>query len=89
MKIFEVIDKQTGLEADIEEIANTEEWAKFLMSIDMEGWAIDEQGTLFLQDECGNMAYPPDTDRFKILWNPIYLKRLIEKRLGINPNAKR
>ena len=45
---FKVIDKLTGKEADIKAIAETEEWAMLLMHIDMDGFAIKEDGTLFL-----------------------------------------
>lgn len=65
---FHVIDNNTGEEADIEDIACTEEWAKLLMSIDMEGFALEEDGTLMLVDECGQFAYCPE-GRFTIRFN--------------------
>lgn len=63
---FNVIDLQTGKYPDIENIALTEDWAKHLTYCDMEGFHIDEDGTLFLADECGNYAYCPH-ERFKVV----------------------
>lgn len=62
---FSVIDLLTGKEPDISNIALTEEWAKDLMYCDMEGFHIDEDGTLCLADECGKFVYCPH-DRFRI-----------------------
>ena len=63
---FRVIDNNTGEEADIEEIALKEDWAKGLIYCDMEGFAILEDGSLVLLDECGNCAYCP-SGRFSII----------------------
>lgn len=63
---FDVIDLRTGKYPDLEKIALHEEWAKHLMHCDMEGFHIDEDGTLCLADECGNYAYCPN-GRFKII----------------------
>lgn len=65
---FTVIDKRTGQEADTREIALKEEWAKHLVYCDMEGFAIEQDGTLILMDECGNYARCP-SDRFEIRWS--------------------
>lgn len=65
---FDVIDNKTGKYADLQEIALKEEWAKGLVYCDMEGFAIEQDGTLVLLDECGNCAYPPE-GRFKLIWN--------------------
>lgn len=62
---FYVFDKKTGKEADVYEIALNEDWAKHLMYCDMDGFAIDQDGTLILIDECGQLAYCP-SDRFEI-----------------------
>lgn len=62
---FTVIDKKTGKYPDTEKIALEEEWAKELIYCDIEGFAIEEDGTLVLLDECGNVAYCPK-DRFEI-----------------------
>lgn len=64
---FIVIDKLTGKEADIAEIALKEEWASQLIFCDMESFAITEYGDLILMDECGNIEYCP-LDRFEIIW---------------------
>ena len=65
---YDVIDTKTGKYADLQKIALKEEWAKGLVYCDMEGFAIEQDGTLVLLDECGNCAYPPE-GRFKIVWN--------------------
>ena len=62
---FYVFDKKTGKEADAYEIALNEDWAKHLMYCDMDGFAIEQDGTLVLIDECGQLAYCP-SDRFEI-----------------------
>jgi hypothetical protein len=62
---FTVIDKKTGKYPDLVEIALKEEWAKDLMYCDMEGFALYEDGSLILMDECGQYAYCPE-DRFEI-----------------------
>lgn len=65
---FTVIDIKTGKEADEYDIALHEEWAKHLCYCDMEGWAIENDGTLLLVDECGRFAYA-DRERFKVVWD--------------------
>lgn len=64
---FIVIDNKTGEEADTYDIALHEDWAKNLCYCDMEGWAITDDGTLLLVDECGRFAYA-DRERFKVKW---------------------
>ena len=64
---FSVIDVKTGEEADTWDIALNEDWAKHLMYCDMEGFAIEEDGTLILLDECGQYAYCP-IGRFDVRW---------------------
>lgn len=64
---FFVIDQTTGQEPDMEEIALREKWAAGLIYCDMEGFAVMEDGTLILLDECGqHRRCPPD--RFEIVW---------------------
>lgn len=63
---FIVIDKKTGKEADEYEIALHEDWAKHLMYCDMEGFAIEQDGTLILLDECGQFVYC-SSDRFEVV----------------------
>ena len=65
---FRVIDSKTGEEADIERIARREKWAAGLIYCDMEGFAIEQDGTLILMDECGNYVYA-DRERFKVVWD--------------------
>lgn len=65
---FTVIDTKTGKEADEYEIALHEDWAKHLCYCDMEGWAIENDGSLLLVDECGRFAYA-DRERFKVVWD--------------------
>lgn len=69
MSFFTVIDTHTGKAPDIEEIARMEDWARQLVWCDMEGFAICEDGTLLLLDECGNSAYCPP-GRFKVTLLP-------------------
>jgi len=66
---FDVIDTKTGEYPDLWEIALKEDWADGLMYCDMEGFAIEEDGTLLLLDECGKHAYCPE-GRFKIVPRP-------------------
>ena len=62
---FDVVDTKTGEYPDLEKIALKEDWAKHLMYCDMEGFAIEEDGTLLLLDECGRQACCP-AGRFEI-----------------------
>lgn len=66
---FDVIDTKTGEYPDLWVIALKEDWASGLMYCDMEGFAIEEDGTLLLLDECGKQAYCPE-GRFKIVPRP-------------------
>lgn len=68
---FSVVDKKTGVYPDLRGIALHEEWAKGLCYCDMEGFAILEDGTLILLDECGNVAYCP-ANRFEIVEEAVY-----------------
>ena len=62
---FDAVDTKTGEYPDLEKIALKEDWAKHLMYCDMEGFAIEEDGTLLLLDECGRQACCP-VGRFEI-----------------------
>ena len=64
---FTVIDKNTCQEADLEQIALKAPWAKGLCYCDMEGFAIGQDGDMYLLDECGRWTYPPQ-DRFEVRW---------------------
>lgn len=67
MHEFKVIDNETGKEPDCEKIALTEEWAKHLIYCDIDTFAITEDGSLIMIDDCGNHAYCP-TDRFTVVF---------------------
>lgn len=56
---FTVIDTKTGQAPDMWEIALHEEWAQGLIYCDMEGFALADDDTLILMDECGNLRYCP------------------------------
>ena len=86
---FRVIDHNTGKEADECEIALNELWASRLCYCDMEGWAIEQDGTLILMDECSQFAYPPKPERFEVVFDdncaqpdnePLTLEQIVEKR---------
>lgn len=62
---FDVVDTTTGKYPDWERIAREEAWAKGLVYCDMDGIAIQEDGSLILLDECGNCVLCPP-DRFEI-----------------------
>ena len=67
IRSFRVIDTKTGKEADTYEIALHEDWAKHLIYCDIDGWAIGDDGSLMLIDDCGRFAYA-DRERFKVVW---------------------
>ena len=64
---FTVIDNKTGKYPDLWKIALKEKWAKGLIYCDMEGFALLEDGSLILLDECGNCAFCP-ADRFTVVF---------------------
>ena len=66
MLTLKVIDNRTREEADIYEIALTEDWTKDLMYMDIKCFALEEDGTLFLIDKCGNFEHCPP-DRFTVV----------------------
>lgn len=67
-RTFKVFDNNTGEEADPSDITLHEEWAKNLVYCDMEGFALLEDGTLILLDECGNFVYC-SPERFEVRWD--------------------
>ena len=79
MTRFTVIDNETGNYPDCEKIALTEEWAKNLIHCDIDTFAITEDGSLILMDDCGNCAYCP-ADRFIA----IFEKQIPKKPLKID-----
>lgn len=84
---FTVRDKKTGRYPDLESIALCEEWAKGLVYCDMEGFAIEEDGDLFLMDECGNFRYCP-SGRFEIVWEEQEPVQKKVKTTMINGNGR-
>ena len=62
---FTVIDKETSEYPKIVDIVLKEGWAGNLMWMDLIGFAIGEDGHLYLLDECGNYAECP-YGRFEI-----------------------
>ena len=66
--IFTVHDRVTGEEVtDLQALALKEPWAKYLIYCDIEGWAIQPDGTLMLLDETGQWAYVPE-ERYEVRW---------------------
>ena len=67
---WEVVDRKTGKLANVEELAG-ESWVREkLVWPDLEGFAIGEDGCIYLLDECGNWEYC-DPTRFYIRWPDI------------------
>ena len=66
MSEFGVIDPRTGGYPDVEKIARTEDWAKNLIYCDIDTFAVTEDGSLILIDDCNNIAYCPE-GRFEIV----------------------
>ena len=67
---FTVVWAATGApvtDAELAEIALHEPWAKGLIYCDMEGFAVESDGTPILLDECGNYRAPP-AGLFKVIW---------------------
>ncbi len=56
---FKVIDMLTGKEANADTIALDEWWTIDLIYSDIDGFAVMEDGSLILADECGRFAYCP------------------------------
>ena len=44
-----------------------EPWAKGPIYCDMDGFAVQSDGSLILLDECGNHVYPPP-ELFRVEW---------------------
>lgn len=66
--IFKVIDTRTNREPIFDHNhLFREKWFKesHLIWCDISGWGIDEDGNLFLADDCDNIAYPPKK-RFRV-----------------------
>jgi hypothetical protein len=65
---FNVLDLKTGQMADLNAVAD-EQWAKRLVYTDIGGFALTQDGSLVLMDECGNFVYCPPK-RFEVKWLP-------------------
>lgn len=68
--LFQVVWADTGkLADDLYGIAikYQDTWTKYLMYCDMEGFAIQSDGTIILCDECGKFGYPPK-GLFRVEW---------------------
>ena len=62
---FQILDKKTMKEVsldDFTELAKNND----LMEFDIEGFALQEDGTLLLCDECGRFAYVPREEKYII-----------------------
>ena len=62
---FQVLDKKTMKEVNLDDFI---EFARDndLMEFDLDGFALQEDGTLLLCDECGRFAYVPREDKYII-----------------------
>ena len=73
-KLFKVIDRKTGKEANPYHIAlnphhcKRHEWASGLVYCDLEGWLINDIGELYLADECGNFEFAP-IEQYEVVFN--------------------
>ena len=66
---FEVVDLTTGTAPNLGKIALNEAWAYRLVYLNMEGFAICQDGRLILMDTCGNYVEVP-VGRFKVVTEP-------------------
>ena len=62
---FTVVDKTTGETPDVHKLVFTEEWAMSLAHYDVQGFLLDEDGHLYLCDDCGYFVQCP-LDRFEV-----------------------
>ena len=70
VELFRVAHAATGAPVtreDLQEIALKEPWARGLIYCDMDGFAVQSDGSLILLDECGNHVYPPP-ELFRVEW---------------------
>ena len=66
--MFTVIDRLTGVEADLKQIVYDESWTNSLVP-DKNGWLLSDDGCLYLDDACGNHV-PVPPDRFEVRMQP-------------------
>ena len=62
---FQVFDKKTMKEVNIDGFTDLAR-NNNLMEFDIEGFALQEDGTLLLCDECGRFAYVPREEKYII-----------------------
>ena len=62
---FQVLDRKTMKQVSLDDFA---EFARNndLMEFDLDGFALQEDGTLLLCDECGKFTYVPREDKYII-----------------------
>lgn len=65
---FTVVDRQTGKYPNLKKIASEEDWAKTLIYCDVDAFAIAEDGSLLLMDDCNNIVWCPE-GRFEVVWS--------------------
>lgn len=69
MSFFTVTEKNKNRYPDLAKICRKEDWAHGLCYHDIEGFAIGEDGSLYLLDECGNYGCVP-FGRFRVSADP-------------------
>ena len=62
---FQVLDTKTMKEVNLDDFTALAR-NNNLMEFDLEGFALQEDGTLLLCDECGRFAYVPREDKYII-----------------------
>ena len=62
---FQVLDTKTMKEVNLDDFTALAR-NNNLMEFDIEGFALQEDGTLLLCDECGRFAYVPREDKYII-----------------------
>lgn len=60
---------------DLEDYALDEFKDAHLVYCDMQGWALGDDGSLNIEDECGN-GLTVDSERFEVRWNPRFLTKI-------------
>ena len=62
---FQILDKKTMKEVGLDDFTALAR-NNNLIEFDLEGFALQEDGTLLLCDECGRFAYVPREDKYII-----------------------
>jgi hypothetical protein len=69
--LFRVVWADSGAEVthgEMAELAHTAPWTDGLTYSDMQGFAVESDGSLLLLDECGAYCSPP-VGLFRVEWN--------------------